>query len=128
MAELIELKTFSDKRGNLSVIEQPQIPFEIKRIFYIYGVDGSTRGGHRHRRTRQALICLQGGCVVENDDGRRYETFVLDRPNQCLILEPPDWHLLREFSPGAILLVLASELFDERDYIHDKYAPRGGDQ
>lgn len=121
MATLKELKTFSDARGNLSVLEAPEIPFEIKRIFYIYGVDRSERGGHRHRKTCQALICLKGSCVVENHDGTRKDSFVLDHPKKCLILEPRDWHILHHFTEGAILLVLASEFFDEHDYLYEPY-------
>ena len=74
MAHLISLKTFTDKRGNLTVIEK-SIPFAIKRIFYIYGVDDSVRGGHRHHKTIQAAICLQGSCVIENNNGIKEEKF-----------------------------------------------------
>ena len=66
MAELIDLKTYTDRRGNLTVIEKV-IPFDIKRIFYIYGVDDSVRGGHRHHKTVQAAICLQGHCIQRMD-------------------------------------------------------------
>ena len=68
MAQLINLKTFTDKRGNLTVIEKV-IPFDIKRIFYIYGVDSSVRGGHRHHKTIQAAISLKGSCTIYNNDG-----------------------------------------------------------
>ncbi len=120
MAELINLTTFCDKRGNLTVIEKV-IPFTIKRIFYIYGVDESVRGGHRHQMTWQALICLKGSCTVWNHDGLRESQFALDRPDKCLILEPKDWHKLYDFSQDAILMVLASEFYDEDDYIYDEY-------
>lgn len=120
MANLISLKTFTDARGNLTVIERV-IPFEIKRLFYIYGVDDSTRGGHRHHKTIQAAICLQGKCAIHNNDGTREEVFVLDTPDKCLILEPKDWHEMLSFSKDAILMVLASEYFDEKDYIRNNY-------
>jgi len=120
MAALIDLKTFTDQRGNLTVIEKI-IPFEIKRIFYIYGVDQSERGGHRHRKTIQAAICIQGSCKIFNHDGTSLEEFVLNQPNKCLILEPKDWHKMYAFSPDAILMVLASELYDEADYIFESY-------
>jgi dTDP-4-dehydrorhamnose 3,5-epimerase-like enzyme len=120
MAQLISLKTFTDSRGNLTVIEKI-IPFEIKRLFYIYGVDDSVRGGHRHHKTIQAAICLKGHCTIENYDGTKHETFVLDTPSKCLILEPKDWHEMHHFSNDAILMVLASEYFDERDYIRERY-------
>lgn len=120
MAKLIDLKTFSDKRGNLTVIEKV-IPFDIKRIFYIYGVDDSLRGGHRHHKTIQAAICIKGSCVVSNKDGRKSESFILDQPSKCLILEPQDWHTMHDFTKDAILMVLASEYFDANDYIYEEY-------
>jgi hypothetical protein len=120
MASVINLKTFSDQRGNLTVIEKI-IPFEIKRIFYIYGVDNSERGGHRHRKTRQAAICLQGSCVITNNDGKTSTKYNLDAPYKCLVLEPADWHKMHHFTPDAILMVLASEYFDESDYIFEPY-------
>lgn len=120
MARLINLKTFCEKRGNLTVIEKV-IPFEIKRIFYIYGVDSSVRGKHRHKKTIQAAICIHGRCSIWNNDGKNKQEFILDSPDKCLILEPTDWHKMYDFSPDAILMVLASEYFDEKDYIFEEY-------
>lgn len=120
MARLIILETHSDKRGNLTVI-QNQIPFPIKRIFYIYGLDKSVRGGHRHHKTIQAAICVQGSCNVFNNDGSRSEVFTLDHPDKCLILETKDWHVMYNFSPDSVFLVFASEPFDPNDYIYDPY-------
>ncbi|MBN1397937.1 MAG: FdtA/QdtA family cupin domain-containing protein [Bacteroidetes bacterium] len=120
MAKLINLKTFCDQRGNLTVIEKI-IPFEIKRIFYIYGVDSSVRGKHRHKKTIQAAICIKGKCTIWNNDGRKKEEFILDTADKCLILEPNDWHKMYNFSPDAILMVLASEYFDYNDYIFEEY-------
>jgi dTDP-4-dehydrorhamnose 3,5-epimerase-like enzyme len=120
MARLINLKTFTDRRGHLTVIEKV-IPFEIKRIFYIYGVDGSVRGGHRHKKTIQAAICLKGSCTIFNDDNYIQQEFILDAPDKCLILEPHDWHKMYNFTPDAILMILASEYFDESDYIFEPY-------
>jgi dTDP-4-dehydrorhamnose 3,5-epimerase-like enzyme len=121
MAYLLDLTTFTDKRGNLTVIEN-SIPFAINRIFYIYGVDSSSRGGHRHKKTVQAAICLRGSCRIHNNDGRQKTEYVLDQANKCLILEPSDWHTMDNFTPDAILMVLASEYFDKNDYIFDPYA------
>ncbi len=120
MAYIINLTTRSDKRGKLTVIEK-EIPFEIKRIFYIYGVDDSVRGGHRHKTTVQAAICLHGSCMVSNNDGEKKEDFILDHPNKCLILETKDWHTMHHFTPDAVLLVLASTSFDAADYIFEPY-------
>lgn len=120
MAYLIDLKTFTDTRGNLTVIEKT-IPFEIKRIFYIYGVDDSLRGGHRHKTTIQAAICLRGSCRIYNNDGDDEKYFILDKASKCLILETRDWHTMDKFSPDSILMVLASEYFDQQDYIFEPY-------
>ncbi len=121
MAYFLNLKTFTDKRGNLTVIEKV-IPFDIKRIFYIYGVDDSRRGGHRHHKTIQAAICLKGECKIHNNNGKgRVEEFHLDSPDKCLILEAEDWHEMYEFSEDAILMVLASEEYQEADYIFNPY-------
>ena len=120
MAELLDLKTFTDKRGNLTVIEKV-IPFDIKRVFYIYGVDDSKRGGHRHHKTIQAAICIKGSCTIYNCDGTTEKEFILDRPDKCLILLPTDWHTMYNFSSDAILMVFASEYFDQKDYIFNPY-------
>lgn len=120
MAYIINLKTHSDKRGNLTVIEN-QLPFSINRIFYIYGVDDSIRGGHRHKTTYQAAVCLNGSCIVSNNDGEKKEDFLLNNPNKCLILEPKDWHEMHNFTPDAVFIVFASTKFDINDYIYEKY-------
>jgi len=120
MAYLIDLKTFIDNRGNLTVIEDV-LPFKIRRIFYIYNVDNSVRGGHRHHKTVQAAICIKGECKVFNNDGEKEQEFHLDKPSLCLVLEPRDWHKMYDFSPDAILMVIASEKFDEKDYIFQEY-------
>jgi dTDP-4-dehydrorhamnose 3,5-epimerase-like enzyme len=120
MARLIDLKTFTDKRGNLTVIEKV-IPFDIKRVFYIYGVDDSKRGGHRHHKTYQAAICIKGSCAIYNNNGSDEGEFQLTSPDKCLILEPDDWHTMYNFTPDAILMVFASEYFDAKDYIYTPY-------
>lgn len=120
MAHILNLKTFTDARGNLTVIERT-IPFEFRRIFYIYGVDDSIRGGHRHKKTIQAAMCLKGSCKISNDDGNTKEVFTLDKPYKCLILNPEDWHQMHDFTKDAILMVIASEYFDQDDYIYEPY-------
>src|ERR1700753_4105439 len=97
MAQLLDLTTFTDKRGNLTVIEK-NIPFDIKRIFYIYGVNDEVRGGHRHKTTCQAAICIKGACTIYNNDGQKEDVFRLDDPSKCLILYPEDWHQMYDFS------------------------------
>lgn len=120
MAHIIDLQTFTDKRGNLTVIEKI-LPLDIKRIFYIYGVDDSIRGGHRHKKTVQAAICIQGRCSIYNNNSKTEEYFILDSPNKCLILNPEDWHKMENFSKDAILMVLASEYYSYDDYIFEPY-------
>lgn len=120
MAYLIDLETRTDSRGNLTVIEDI-LPFNIKRVFYIYGVDKSERGGHRHHKTIQAAICIKGECKIFNNDGVNKDVFHLDMPSKCVMLEPKDWHKMFDFSEDAILLVLASENFDNDDYIFENY-------
>ena len=120
MAHLIDLKTFTDSRGNLTVIENI-LPFSIERVFYIYGVDKSVRGGHRHHKTVQAAVCIQGECKIFNNDGNKTQVFHLDSPSKCVLLEPADWHQMYDFSENAILMVLASERFDPDDYIFKAY-------
>lgn len=119
MAKILNLQTFTNERGNLTVIEKV-LPFDIKRVFYIYGVDDSTRGGHRHKKTVQAAVCIQGECKIYNTDGTTNEIFHLNSPSKCLILEPQDWHEMYDFSKNAILMVFASEYFDQNDYIYEK--------
>ncbi len=122
MARIIDLKTFSDNRGNLTIIEKI-LPFEIKRIFFIYGVDSSERGGHRHKKTIQGAVCIQGSCQIwnSNSDGSPLEAFILDNPSKCMLLEPQDWHKMTNFTSDAILMVFASEYFDSNDYIYEPY-------
>lgn len=120
MAHIIQLTTHSNQRGNLTVIEK-DIPFEIKRIFYIYGVDDSVRGGHRHKTTIQAAICIHGYCIVSTDNDTIKQDYHLDHPEKCLVLQPEDWHTMHHFSADAVLLVLASTFFDPDDYIYQPY-------
>ena len=121
MARLITLRSFSDDRGSLSVIEGGEMPFQIKRVFYIYDLSHSSRAGHRHKTTWLTLICLQGSCRVHVNNGIEISNYQLNHPNNGLVLEPADWHLLHDFSPQTILLVLASEEFHKEEYIFDKY-------
>jgi hypothetical protein len=120
MAQLLNLLTFTDKRGNLTVIEKV-IPFDIRRVFYIYGVDTSVRGGHRHKTTLQAAICIQGSCRIYCNDGIEEDFYYLDTPSKCLLIDMRDWHYMDQFTSNAILMVLASTYYDENDYIFEPY-------
>lgn len=120
MAQLIQLDVFNSGQGNLTPFEKI-IPGSIKRVFYIYGAGNASRGGHRHHTTYNALICLQGSCHVYSNDGEQEDHFTLDSPQNCLILEPKDWHIMDNFSHDAILLVLANQYYDRADYIDEPY-------
>jgi len=119
MAYIMELPTFGDERGNLTVVEKV-LPFDIKRFYYIYDAT-SKRGGHRHEKTVQALISLGGSCEIYVNNGDTEEIFLLDAPNKCLILDPQDWHTMDKFSIGSTLLVFSSEFYDKNDYIDEEY-------
>jgi hypothetical protein len=120
MPNLINLSTFTDTRGNLTVIEKI-LPFDIKRVFYIYGVNNSSRGNHRHKKTIQAAIAIQGSCEIFIQQKEKDQVFYLDTPSKCLILNPEDYHWMDNFSTDCILMVFASEYFDKNDYIYEKY-------
>ena len=120
MAKLLNLETHTDHRGNLTVIENI-FPFDMKRIFYIYGVDDSERGGHRHHKTIQVAICLQGQCEIFCNNGLDKSNYCLNAPSKGLLLMPEDWHKMYNFTPDAILMVVASEPFDPSDYIFEPY-------
>jgi dTDP-4-dehydrorhamnose 3,5-epimerase-like enzyme len=120
MPNLIELNTFHSDAGNLTVFEKI-MPGTIKRVFYIYGAGHIPRGGHRHKKTWNALICLHGKCRVYVHDGEEEKHFFLEDPASCLILEPRDWHTMEDFSEDAILLVLSNEYYDLNDYIDAPY-------
>jgi mannose-6-phosphate isomerase-like protein (cupin superfamily) len=117
--EVLRLPTFDDARGSLTVLDGA-LPFPVVRTYWIYGADGQTRGGHRHRHTRQALIAICGTVVIHMDDGKVREDIVLGSPEQCLIVEPKDWHTMH-FGPGSILLVMSSHTYDRSEYIDDPY-------
>ena len=119
MACIIDLPTYRDDRGDLTVVEK-LLPFEIKRFYCIYNVS-EKRGGHRHKKTMQALICLGGDCEIYINNGEKEETIILDSPSKCLILDPKDWHTMDKFSKGSTLLVFSSEYYDQDDYIDEGY-------
>ena len=120
MARLYQLKTFSSESGNLTVFEN-LVPGQIKRVFYIYGAGAAPRAGHRHVQAVNALICLNGSCRVYCHNGQQETTYYLADPTQCLVLEPEDWHIMDEFTPDAILLVVSNHPYEQADYIYEPY-------
>ena len=119
---LIELPKIEDPqgRGNLSVIENEIIPFEAKRVYYLYDVpSGAIRGGHAHKKLHQFLIAISGSFDVILNDGTLKKKVTLNKPNTGLLICPGIWRELENFSSAAVCLVLASFPFDESDYIRD---------
>lgn len=118
---LSELKVLGDHRGKLVAIEQEKnVPFVIKRVFYIYGTQPAvSRGQHAHHKTLQYLIAVNGSCRVTLDDGLHKKTFSLDAPDKGLFQGALVWGEMHDFSPDCVLLVLASEHYDEADYIRN---------
>jgi hypothetical protein len=119
--KLMDLPKISDPRGNLTFIEENRhIPFEIKRIFYIYDVPtGENRGAHAHRVLQQFLICLSGSFNVYLDDGKKKKIFHLNRPWQGLYIPPVIWGWEGDFDPGSVCMALTSTLYDKKDYIRN---------
>ena len=119
--KIIDLPKISDPRGNLSFIEGGQhIPFDIKRVYYLYDVPGgSDRGSHAHKNLHQFVVAMSGSFDVVLDDGKEKKRFHLNRSYYGLYVCPMMWRDLDNFSSGAVCMVLASEHYDEADYIRD---------
>jgi len=122
---IISTVTKYDKRGNLSIIEaEKDIPFEIKRVYYIWdNKDNLPRGGHAHKELWEAMIALHGACKIKIDDGKSKVDYILSKPDKVLIFPPGYWRDLVAFADDCVLLVLASDYYDESDYIrnYDEY-------
>ena len=120
LIKLIDLPSFSDERGGLVAIESNQsIPFDVKRLYYIFNTSQKPRGFHAHIDLKQVAICLKGSCKFILDNGSIKEEVVLDNPTQGLVVEGLIWREMHDFSEDCVLLVLASEHFTEQDYIRN---------
>lgn len=119
--EIIELPKFIDRRGNLSVVEENlNVPFTIRRVYYIYDVPGGeSRGEHAHKNLSQLIIAISGSFTVVLDDGIEQREFFLNKPYLGLTIPPGYWRKLEDFSSGSVALVICSELYDPDDYIFD---------
>lgn len=127
-----------DKQGSLVAIEEcKDVPFQIRRVYYVYGTQtDATRGRHAHKSLEQVIVCVHGSCKIKLDDGMESEIVTLDKPNEGLYLSNTMWREVYDFSPDAVLMVLASELYQESDYIRDykdfldyiKYQKGGNDE
>ena len=114
-------KHHSDRKGNLTVVQNGvTVPFDLKRVYYLYDVPGGeSRGSHAHRELNQLIVAASGSFRVVLDDGSAKRTFVLNRPYQGLLVKPGIWRDLDDFSSGAVCMVLASEVYQPEDYIRD---------
>lgn len=119
MAKLIQVPTKKDERGALSIIDG-ELPFDIKRVFYIYDVN-SKRGGHRHVVTQMALVALSGSMEIYVQTPNEDLNFHLSSPDQVLLLNPEDWHTMDNFTKGSTLLVLCSHTWSKDDYVYESY-------
>ena len=121
LGKIIELPRITDPRGNLTVAEaNKNIPFDIKRVYWLYDVPGGEcRGGHAHKQIKEILIAVSGSFHVTLDNGKEKQAFLLNHPYQGLLIDTKTWRTLDDFSSGAVCVVLASDFYDENDYIYD---------
>jgi dTDP-4-dehydrorhamnose 3,5-epimerase-like enzyme len=119
--KILNFKTLGDDRGSLIAIEEGyNAPFDIKRVYYIFDTkEGAERGFHAHINLKQICIAVKGSCTFVLDDGNKKEEIQLSNPNQGLFIEGLIWREMKDFSPDSVLVVLASEHYDESDYIRD---------
>jgi len=119
---VVELdKHHSDRKGNISVVENGvTLPFDVKRVYYLYDVPGGeSRGAHAHKELEQLIVAASGSFNVTLDDGKCKRTVFLNRPYQGLYVKPGIWRDLDDFSSGAVCMVLASDIYTKEDYIRD---------
>ena len=120
--KVIELdKHHSDRKGNLSVVENGvTLPFDVKRVYYLYDVPGGgSRGAHAHYELEQLIVAASGSFTITLDDGKEKKKFFLNRPYQGLYVKPGMWRELEDFSSGAVCMVLASETYQVEDYLRN---------
>lgn len=123
--EIINFEIKGNERGSLIALEENKnIPFDIRRVYYIFGTKEKVRRGfHAHKQLNQVAICLNGSCKILLDDGNEKKAVLLDQPDKGLIIREMIWHEMFDFSEDCVLIVLASELYEESDYIrnYEKY-------
>ncbi len=121
MAKIIIAKNFSDARGSLTVTDERELGFSVKRIFNIYNLKpNSERGGHGHKKSVMAMSCPTGSCEIYINDGEKISTFKLDNPTQFIVLQPHEWHKMYDFAEGTSIQVLASEFYSPDDYFYEE--------
>lgn len=121
LINVIDFKSLGDERGELIAIENKKnIPFEIKRVYYVFNTKKNVaRGFHAHRELKQIAICVSGSCKFIMDNGKVKESYKLDTPEKGLFIDKMLWHEMEDFSDDCVLLVLASDIYDESDYIRN---------
>ena len=121
LIKTVSFKPLGDERGSLVALEgNKNVPFDIKRVYYLFATkEGVSRGYHAHKNLKQVAVCVTGSCRFVLDDGSRREDIILDSPTVGLIIEEMVWREMLDFSDDCVLLVLASENYDEGDYIRD---------
>ncbi|WP_044411491.1 sugar 3,4-ketoisomerase [Thiomicrospira microaerophila] len=121
LIKTISLKPLGDERGSLIALEgNKNVPFNIKRVYYIFNTQqGVARGFHAHRNLKQLAVCVTGSCRFILDNGKQRETIRLDNATKGLLLEDLIWREMHDFTPDCVLMILASEYYDETDYIRD---------
>ncbi len=121
IGRIIKLPKITDPRGNLTVAEElTNVPFDIKRAYWVYDVPGGeSRGGHAHKKLRQLIVALSGSFHVTLDNGHERQVYLLNHPWEGLLVETGTWRTLDDFSSGAVCLVLASEPYEAEDYIEE---------
>ena len=116
--KIIDIPKINNAKGNIGVIENDTIPFDVKRVYYLFDVpSGAKRGGHAHKKLKQVILAISGSFDVVLKDGKSKEIVTLNRPDKGLLIENNIWRELENFSSGSVCLVLASEEFSEDDYI-----------
>lgn len=121
LIQLIDLSPLGDERGSLVALEGlKSVPFEIKRVYYIFATQqGVSRGFHAHKQLKQVAVCVTGRCRLVLDDGNQREAVWLDSPTKGILIKEMVWREMYDFSEDCVLLLLASEYYDEADYIRD---------
>ena len=118
--KIIDIPKINNTKGNIGVVENDTIPFDVKRVYYLFDVpSGAKRGGHAHKKLKQVILAISGSFDVVLKDGKSKEIITLNRPDKGLLIENNIWRELENFSSGSVCLVLASEEFSEADYIRN---------
>lgn len=116
---LMDVACFSDARGQLGVVESANLPFDIKRIYYLFDIPiGAVRGEHGHKKLQQFMLCMNGACEITFNDGTRQYKFLLDTPSKGVLVPPGLWRSISFKEPNSVLCVMASHPYEQDDYLY----------